>query len=495
MDLVTYAHESGLAATQRLSREERKRLGQFLTPPAIARFMAAQACMGLDKASVNVLEPAAGTGILAAAVVEQLVSHLAARKLEITLCELDSRLEPALLRLADRMRRFAKARGATLKVRVVIGDFLLSEIAAQAPRFDLVIANPPYFKISKSDPRARRHAYAVHGQPNVYALFMAACARALIPGGRWCFITPRSWTNGAYFAAARREILRVLRIDSMHIFESREAHFTDDEVLQEAMITWATVRDAAISTITLSTSQGLRDLPDSKIRAVPSSDIIGSDSEGVISLPVDDCAHAIRSLSASLGSHGIKVSTGPVVAFRATEHLRDASNKRTVPLLWMQHIRHMAVYWPLQRKREHIQCTADTAWMMVPNANMVLARRFSPKEDERRVTAAPYLARSLPGEFLGLENHTNYFYRTDRVLSIHETRGLAAFLNSRTVDAYLRSVAGNTQVNAADFRALPLPDHARLVEIGRRVREGCSLEEVDRAVESVLDNNARAVAA
>jgi adenine-specific DNA-methyltransferase len=36
--------------------------------------------------------------------------------------------------------------------------------------FDLVIANPPYFKIPKSDPRAQAAAAIVHGQPNIYAL-------------------------------------------------------------------------------------------------------------------------------------------------------------------------------------------------------------------------------------------------------------------------------------------------------------------------------------
>lgn len=491
MDLIEFAHANGLAATRQLLRNTQKQLGQFMTPPAVARFMAAR-CMPHDHRDVlRILEPAAGTGILAAAMIETLLAREERpARIELTLCELDQRLIPHLRRLADRMRRRAHHVGTTIQIAIQEGDFLLSPTAlARTPYADVVIANPPYFKINAHDPRAIAHAYAVHGQPNIYSLFMAACASLLRPAGRWCFIVPRSWTNGAYFAAARRHLMSTLHLDAMHLFESRRDHFTDDEVLQEAMIAWATAQARPHGEIVLSASTGTNDLDRATLVKHPLAQIVGQDHERIIALPASAARMPWARWTATLATYGLKVSTGPVVAFRAAEHLHAQSVPGTVPLLWMQHIEHMRVRWPIAKKREYIVANAATAPMLVPNTNLVLMRRFSPKEDRRRITCAPYVANALPGPMLGLENHTNYISRPGGLLSTEEARGLAAFLNSNIVDCYLRSIAGNTQINASDLRKLPLPPLERLLAIGRALNSNATLADADAAVGIALDDH------
>lgn len=483
--LVTLAHQNGITATQAITREEQKKLGQFMTPPSVARYMAQRSLPGETPQVVRILDPAAGTGVLAAAVVEGILGrdHRPTQIL-VALYELDERLIPTLRNLGARMRREAKAKGVDLSVSIKQGDFLLSPVAiAQQPVADVIISNPPYFKLNASDPRSLAHPYAVYGQPNIYGLFMAACAGLLAPSGRWCFITPRSWTNGAYFAAMRRHMFRCLHIDAMHVFESRRDHFTDDEILQEAMITWATAQAHPHDEVVVSTSAGSRDIADARLLRLPLNQVLGQDDEVV--LPTD-VPNQLTQWGATLATYGLKVSTGPVVAFRAEKHIAAKCLASSVPLLWMQHIQHMQVSWPINKKREHIKANGETAWMLVPNENMVVMRRFSPKEDERRVTAAPYIAHALPGSVLGLENHTNYVYRPGGRLSAIEVRGLAAFLNSRLVDQYFRTVAGNTQVNATDLRKLPLPPLEVIEAIGRVVRVGMSLHAVDAAIDRVL---------
>ena len=71
--------------------------------------------------------------------------------------------------------------------------------------------------------------------------------------------------------------------------------------------------------------------------------------------------------------------------------------------------------------------------------------------------AAPLLASEFPGEWVGLENHLNYIYRKQGSLETEEIYGLSALFNSALVDRYVRIANGNTQVNAAELRALPLP--------------------------------------
>lgn len=327
VDLIALAYQNGLSASRRLYRGEQKSLGQFMTPPAIARLMASRACSGFEQNIVRVLDPAAGSGVLAAAIFERLLrSPSIPDRIDFVLCEYDARLKPSLNTLAREMRAAGETAGSDVRVSIVISDFLLSPLACDRPQFDIVIANPPYFKLAKSDPRSVKHDYAVYGQPNIYGLFMAACSRLVNEGGRWCFITPRSWTSGCYFANARRQIRFHLHIDAMHIFESRQHHFTDDEVLQEAMITWATAQAGKQESIVVSSSQGVRDLDRACLRKVPASDVIGVDTRSVIHLPSHEKASS-QPFTATLGTYGMKASTGPVVAFSRWQPHRPVEDR------------------------------------------------------------------------------------------------------------------------------------------------------------------------
>ncbi len=491
MSLAQFAHENGKAFVAKLSREEQKSLGQFMTPYPIAEFMARRSVTGIAGGLVRVLEPSAGAGVLAAAVIEQLLSLPEKPSgIELTLCEIDARLQPCLKALASKLRATAKQHGVSLSCSIVMGDFLLSSLARSAePKFDICIANPPYFKLNKADPRAIAHSYAVYGQPNIYGLFQAACAGLLAPGGSWCFITPRSWMNGAYFSAVRRHLLQYLHIDALHLFESRQDHFYEDTILQEAVIAWATAHAPQSGQIAFSTSNGVADLQDAELFAVPSAQVIGADHLRMISVPVaagaDQAGDVFAEWTDTLATLGLKVSTGPVVAFRSRDFIREKHQKGCVPLLWMQHVTRAGVRWPIQKKQEHIQSSALTAWMLLPNGCYVVMRRFSPKEDIRRVTSAPYLG-VFKGKFIGLENHLNYIHRPGGAMGRDEVVGVSAFMNSTLVDGYFRAVSGNTQVNATELRKLHFPPLAKLVAIGKKLPDSASLEQIDKAVAQVL---------
>jgi len=492
MTLVNLANTAGRAFTATLSRAEQREMGQFMTPPAIAKFMAQRLVAGNTENHVRVLEPAAGGGILAAAVVEALLAKPETERpgvIELLLYELDARLITPLLLLCEAMRDACEAVGVVLDFLVANEDFLLSDLSVRVEPLPglLTISNPPFLKLNKAtDPRAAMHAYAVYGQPNIYALFMAATARLTPADGGWCFITPRSWMAGEYFKAARRTMLRHLNIDSLHAFESRTEGFEEDAVLQETVIAWASGRAAVEhgANIMVTRSQGAADLATAGVQALPIERVVGDDEHAMFSLPLDG-ADPFEGWTATLGTYGIKVSTGRVVAFRAAEYIREIGHPGTVPLLWLQHVRQQEISWPVQKKREHILAAADNAWMLVPNQPMVVMRRFSPKEDTRRVTCAAYLGQ-LPGPAIGLENHLNYIYRANGVMTPAEARGLSAFLASSVVDAHFRALAGSTQVNATELRKLPMPPLAVLVSIGETVGNNPSLEHIDLVVLAAL---------
>jgi len=475
-----------------LTRNAQKEAGQFMTPPTIARFMARRLVADYNRPTIRLLEPAAGAGILAAAVIDALLAKAdRPEAIELILYEQDERLLPVLNELVTLAKAECAAAGVALTAFVLHGDFLLWSVALLGQPVEglVVISNPPFFKLGKMDPRAQAHAYAVHGQPNIYGLFMAACARMVGPGGRYCFITPRSWMSGAYFMAARKCVMRHVAIECLHTFDSRRDSFDEDAVLQELMITWGVGRphaDAGLE-ILLTRSAGASDLATAAVHAMPMERIVSNDEHAMLSLPAAG-ADPFAGWTATLSTYGMEVSTGPVVAFRAAEYIREHKESDTVPLLWLQHVGQQSIKWPIDKKREHIKATALSAWMMVRNQTMVVMRRFSPKEDQRRVTCAAYGcgADRLPGDVIGLENHLNYIHRPAGQITPDEARGLSAFLASKLVDNHFRALAGSTQVNATELRKLPLPPLAVLVAIGQALPSNPSITAVDEVVALAL---------
>jgi adenine-specific DNA-methyltransferase len=282
-------------------------------------------------------------------------------------------------------------------------------------------------------------------------------------------------------------MLRHLMVDSLHAFESRRDSFEEDAVLQETVIVWATgraIRENGFNVL-FTRSQGMSDLDQALVQAVPAERIVADDEHATVTLPSEG-ANLFDGWSATLATYGLKVSTGPVIAFRCKEFISTQGGDDTVPLLWMQHVGQQEINWPINKKMEHVRATAANAWTLVPNTPMVIMRRFSPKEDQRRVTCAPYTG-LLPGAVIGLENHLNYIHRPNGRMTPWEVRGLSALLASSVVDAHLRAIAGSTQINASELRALPLPPLAVIEAIGRRVSTTPSLEEIDEAVEAELD--------
>lgn len=189
------------------SMEERRELGQFFTPREVAMFMAELAMPTRDH--VRLLEPGAGTAILTAAVCERLADT--AKSVHIDIHEIHPRLADLSEEVLSHTADWLKMRGVRCTFQIHRGDFVLENAAYLTPSFfnepregyDIAIANPPYFKLLKDDPRARAASHIVHGQPNIYAIFMAIMASLLREDGIMVTITPRSFTTGEYFRRFR----------------------------------------------------------------------------------------------------------------------------------------------------------------------------------------------------------------------------------------------------------------------------------------------------
>jgi adenine-specific DNA-methyltransferase len=482
-------------------RTRQEELGQFFTAAPVAGFMASM--FGALPSMVRLLDAGAGAGALTSAFVARLCAkNEGVCAIDATLYEVDPQILGSLAANMDKCQRLAKSAGIRFSFSIHPVDFIEEMSARLAgdlfgtlpPEFDAAITNPPYRKISTSS--AERHSLRSVGieTSNLYTGFIALIQRLLVPGGQLVGITPRSFCNGPYFRPFREDFLEQLELRRLHVFESRKAAFREDSVLQENIIFHAVKgRTQPVDVIISSSSGEHRD--GSTETVFPFSEIVHPlDTQKFIHIP-SAASHATAkeamcNLTSSLALLGVTVSTGRVVDFRLKDALRKDSEPGTVPLLYPCHFNGGTVHWPKPeaRKPNAILDTAETRPWLVPTGVYLLTKRFTSKEEKRRLVACLFDPDQVETAWVGFENHLNYFHASGQGLDRRLAIGLFVFLNSTMVDQYFRRFSGHTQVNATDLRTLAYPDRETLQAMGQEIKAlDLSQEEIDALVTKYLN--------
>lgn len=482
-------------------RARKRSLGQFFTPLPVAEFMASL-FSSRHHEHVRLLDAGAGAGALSAAYVREICQRAQKpSRIDVTAIERDESVLPALRDTLDECGRRCADAEIEFDYELRNEDFISFGVeefkgglfAGTGMRFNAAIVNPPYRKI-RSDSLERSLLRSVGIETsNLYPAFVALIVRLLESNAELVAITPRSFCNGPYFKPFRRELLSSVTLRQIHVFESRTAAFRQDDVLQENVIVHAVKGRPKREPVIISSS--LNESPKkSTCAVVPFAEVVSpSDPNQFIHLTVTDAEAEARSvmteLRTTLEDLGLTVSTGRVVDFRAKEHLRSVPDHETVPLIYPCHFDRGRVAWPLERSRKAnaiVDCLA-TRDLLIPSDVYVLTKRFSAKEERRRVVACLFDPDSINAEAVGFENHLNYFHLDGRGLPETLAKGLFAFLNSSVVDVYFRQFNGHTQVNATDLRSLRYPSRRQLEHIGSQLqRLDLSQNEVDCVVEETL---------
>ncbi len=460
-------------------------LGQYLTPPSIARFMASQFSPAFPT-ETRLLDAGAGRGALSVAFIERWQEVNTGGKLEAVAYETDRHILPELSAELFQFRR------DNVIPRVVDGDFV--ELAAtmvaldRGPRFTHAILNPPYKKInSASAHRAQLRAAGVE-TVNLYSGFTALALALLDAGGELVAIIPRSFCNGPYYQPFRRFILRHAAIERIHLFESRTKAFKDDGVLQENVII-KLIKGKPQTEVLISTSTDDTFFNFSETQYAFDRIVLPDDENQFIHIPTgqdDDDLLKNSTFGFTMADLGLKVSTGPVVDFRMREHLFDRPETGTVPLLYPGHFTNQTLEWPREsfKKPNAIRDNASTRKWLYPNGHYTVVRRFSSKEEKRRLVASVIDPATLPADWIGIENHLNVIHDGRKPLPENLARGLCVYLNSSAIEQYFRRFNGHTQVNATDLRTLPYPNRKVLAELGKwaKTQSDFNQEAIDKKV-------------
>ncbi|MHB8277517.1 MAG: Eco57I restriction-modification methylase domain-containing protein [Candidatus Humimicrobiaceae bacterium] len=461
-------------------REDRQKEGQFFTPKEISEFMAS--LFELKKSQFSLLDPGAGTGMLTAAFCDKILNLKNKVNIKIDLYEKDINLLPLLKETVNFCAKLLHKNGNKAEINIINDDFILlnsnclkkqPEIFQINNKYDYIITNPPYCKINKNSEYSSILKKFIFGQPNIYSLFLALSIEMLHEDGEIVFITPRSFCSGLYFKIFREWFLTEINIKHIHLFELRRNIFEIDDILQETVI-FKAKKDKNNNKLNISISRN-KNLENKRSFEVNIKDVVfKKNNEVIIRIPSSEedlkIINLVDEWPNTLEKLNLKISTGPVVPYRVKNYLvKDIINDdKIVPLIWMHNLENWFVRWPKDNKKKEymIELNKKTLPLLTLKNTYVFVKRFSSKEQKRRVSATVMLDSDFNYKYIGIENHINYIYKTTSKFSINEAFGIAAILNTELIDKYFRWLNGNTQVNATELRILPLPSKEKIEEIG-----------------------------
>ncbi len=256
---LSIAEETRLAEQVRLdalkSPAERNILGQFATPPHLARDIA---CLAADLLAgrmdrIRFLEPAVGSGCFYSALLhvidhEQLES---AKGIE---------MDPEFSKIADTIWR-------PFGLEVYGADFtMLEPPTLEKDKANLIIANPPYVRhhhLSRDDKiRLKSKLISqlglnISGLAGLYCYFLLLSDAWLASEGLGIWLIPTEFMEVNYGSTVRQYLTDRVTLVRVHVFDRNEVQF-HDALVSSAVVVLQKKRPKASHKVVLSTGSSLK---------------------------------------------------------------------------------------------------------------------------------------------------------------------------------------------------------------------------------------------
>lgn len=474
MNILDFVISSTTEYIGRMPKTMRKKYGQFFTSRETAEFMADLFAVPEGINTLSILDPGAGSGVLSAALICRLQEIESIDDIELTCYENDPNILGLLQANLEWISTHAKKR---VSYRVVNDNYILSQMleynymlgAKENPcKYDMVIGNPPYMKVAKDAPEAKAMPDVCYGAPNLYFLFASMSLFDLKEHGEMVYIIPRSWTSGAYFKKFREKLLNEGSLEHIHLFVSRDKVFEKESVLQETIIVKVQKTTEKPAAVTITSTQSNADFSEITSFNAPYSQVVKGTDRYVYLVTNSEEVETLQTLSKwddTLPSIGLRMKTGLTVDFRNREALRNDPDDNTVPLFYSQHIQDGKVVFPVGKEHEYIATEQDG--LRQKNTNYLFVKRFTAKEEHRRLQCGVYLSRKYPEyDEISTQNKINFICGM-KELSECVIYGLYVLFNSTLYDGYYRILNGSTQVNSTEINAMPVPPMSTIEAMGK----------------------------
>ena len=498
-----------------VSQEMRKRLGQYITPSVIVKYIleAAGYREDADILDRRLADPACGSAIF---LVEATRVYLAALRragdpieawyprvraafvgvdVDPIAClyarfNLSLLLTPAILFWVD-----AHPNASLPALPIYCLDTLRAIVTElSAPRlffydtpplrltdsFDFVVGNPPYHKIGRLG-RELKDAFraSLYGHPNAYGLFLHAGLEMLRPGGVLGYIIPRSMLSGLYFKNLRRFIEQQAVLREVTLIAERKKVF--ENVLQGTMVLILQRQPAPARPLKTAITHSAGDL---ETQQMPSTRINQEQAvrhlNGTSVWFVANTQRAYDILDKILSHHpllsspavGCPARTGPIVWNRVKPLLCSSSEADALPLVWATDMGRFAFSFGSagESRPSYLKVTARTRRLMNRGLSLLAQRVTADEQPHRLVACIPesFCAEHTTGYFV--ENHLNVIQPRPNAPPI-DLYYLLGILCSDAMEFFFRTMNGNTQVSATELNLMPIPRCDREPQIAALARQ------------------------
>lgn len=484
-----------------VSQEMRRRLGQYITPSLIVRYIldAVGYRPDADIAEKRLTDPACGSGVFLVEALRVYLAHLrrvaapieawyprlreafvgididpiaclyarfnislllAPAILSCASLQPDRPLPPLPIYCLDTVRALA----TELKPSLLHDDTSSFPLIRSA---DFVVGNPPYHKIGQLD-RALKEVFrdSLYGHPNAYGLFLHAGLEMLHPGGVLGYIIPRSMLSGLYFQNLRQFVEEHAVLREITLIAERKGVF--ENVLQGTMILVVQRQPVAGAPRLLRTAAACS-VVDIETRQMPAAEVAPArvirHLNGTSVWFVSDSRKAYDILDKIIATHpllsapevGWRAKTGPVVWNRVKPLLREHPEVDTLPLVWATDVGRFA-FEPKQMggRPAYLKVTPRMVRLVSRGACLLVQRVTADEQPHRLVACIPegFCREHTAGYFV--ENHINVIQPLPTAPPT-DPYYLLGILCSDAAEFFFRLMNGNTQVSATELNLIPVP--------------------------------------
>lgn len=315
--------------------------------------------------------------------------------------------------------------------------------------YDLVIANPPYGRISVDALRGKAWREVCHsGHINKYALFAERCFRLAKPGGLVTLVLPSSFMAGPLYGKLRAYMREKGELLTLGSVTTRNDVFVD--VTQDVSIIVARVGSPhrANRAVSFGNVTGFGPFKPTFATTLPAKSDDAWMSAGK--------QPGVAVGGATLADYGARLRVGYFVWNRELERMsKRRSAKLDMPLLWARNIRAGQFCSPKAKTGKGIDFVRfEQESSGIVRTNAVVLQRTTNSAQARRLIAARVSPSVLKkwGGFV-TENHTLVLTAGD----VAALNALSFLLNSAAVDARYRQLSGTASISANLLRNLDLP--------------------------------------
>lgn len=477
--LIKLIEQQQIEYSIKQEKEYLKNNSQFFTPYNIALKMINTIDMEqyYNKNTLYILEPSAGFGILIVSLINYIIKFnkdTKLKKIVIDAYEIEKEISTTLNKNLKLLKHMIESDyNISLEYKVINKNFILHNKDKWKSdninyKYDIIISNPPFDKINQSCEEAKIMKNIIHGQPNIYTLFIAMSLKLLKHSGTYVVLSPRNYLNGTYSIKLRSFISNNYSLVHLHSFERRTIF---NLVFQEIIISTYIGKKSNNNNIEISyngTSSFTTKI-DNLISDKKTKSLILPKSENELA-----SFKSFSKFKYKLKDINLKVSVGSVVQFRE-KHVYDNiyAPKKNYPLLVNVDILENNIINYYNRKntrKTHKKSISNKSKRLINNSNYVIVRKITAKNSSNLLLAAVLHKNYFNTDKIGLDNNLVYFHKLNNSeLSIKEAYGIYCFISSSYFKKMYSLINGTHTINISDFNNIKFPSEKKLIALGEEL--------------------------